>query len=54
MSTTLTSIRSFWRQEDITKLSLATYFAQLSGIVLPVEEPEEEALRLFFKLFVPS
>ena len=37
----------FGVREDITKLSLATYFAQLSGIVLPVEEPEEEALRLF-------
>ncbi|MBC8570868.1 DNA repair protein RecO [Zongyangia hominis] len=37
----------FGVREDIEKLSLATYFAQLSGLVLPVEEPEEEALRLF-------
>lgn len=37
----------FGVREDIEKLSLATYFAQLAGLVLPVEEPEEEALRLF-------
>ena len=56
VSTTLTSIRSFLASgRNITKLSLATYFAQLSGIVLPVEEPEEEAEAApVFKLSAPS